>query len=86
MGLKEIIQGIIDNDVEEQSFNGEFIQSYLNAWTEFNFTYARILFENETHRLRFGATAKLLMGTGSYSVDINDMEEFIEKFKEREYV
>mgnify|MGYP001399057108 CR=1 FL=1 len=59
-------------------FNQQLTNSNLslqaNAWAEYGFTYARVVYDNKEHFIKAGATLKLLQGLGSghlYGRNIN---------------
>ncbi len=58
-------------------FGEVFMDSYINirysAWTEYSFTYARELLNNDRSRLRVGISPKLLIAEGSAFFSMDDL-------------
>lgn len=54
------------------TYNDLFLSTRLSTWTEYNFTYARTLLDNDQHTFRVGITPKLLVAQGAaYSASDN---------------
>ncbi|MCP4121740.1 MAG: hypothetical protein GY751_08295 [Bacteroidetes bacterium] len=72
--LKDILRDALDAELADKAYTNEFVRSYFLSWTSFNFTYSRILYESDNHRLKSGLTAKWLQGLGSLSVELGEMD------------
>lgn len=78
--------GKITPDIIHQQLTNANLSLQANAWFETGFTYARVVYDNQSHFVKAGATLKVMQGLGSsylYGRNINyrfDSEDTIALF------
>ena len=62
-----------ETDLWKIRLRNENVNAQLNSWTEFGFTYSRVIMDNKKHFLKAGTTAKINHGIASGYLFIKDL-------------
>ena len=73
VAIKQILRNIVDEGLADREFSNEFVRTNIYALTEFNFSYAMVLYQSGNHTLKAGATGKILQGLAEMTIDVSSL-------------
>lgn len=73
LGLSDFLNNLSQDQQAPVSFNNDFARGILTSWSEFGFSYSRLLFHKDKNQLFGGFTFNILSGSGSAYLDLSSL-------------